>query len=286
MTIVERALELVPNDADRPRFRPRRPGLRQGPRRTYPERDSARPRRPDLGGDGGPGQGGRHSAADPGGGGDPGPDRDRGRRGGPEPGPDQGLRPGWSARRVVAASSRRLVILVGEESWSRAGNARQVAGRGDAIRPAPVRAAAGRTRLPAGALRPGGRSVCDGQRQSHSIVGSSRLRMRRVLEMDIRAIPGVVGTGLFLGMADTVLVGDRRDFRMLEERHREDRSHGTRQKPTTSRCNKLHELPPVVTDWQRTVWCPDCDSYDCGLCGNPYAGTAKRPVRSTARYCP
>ena len=27
------------------------------------------------------------------------------------------------------------------------------------------------------------------------------------LEMDIRAIPGVVGTGLFLGMADTVLVG-------------------------------------------------------------------------------
>ena len=27
------------------------------------------------------------------------------------------------------------------------------------------------------------------------------------LEADIRAIPGVVGTGLFLGMADIVLVG-------------------------------------------------------------------------------
>jgi len=41
------------------------------------------------------------------------------------------------------------------------------------------------------------------------------------LEADIRAIPGVVGTGLFLAMADTVLVGDRNDFRMIEERKRE-----------------------------------------------------------------
>jgi ribose 5-phosphate isomerase A len=40
------------------------------------------------------------------------------------------------------------------------------------------------------------------------------------LEMDIRAIPGVVGTGLFLGMADTVLVGDRKSFEMIEERRR------------------------------------------------------------------
>jgi len=41
------------------------------------------------------------------------------------------------------------------------------------------------------------------------------------LERDILAIPGVVGTGLFLGMADTVLVGDRTDFRLIEERRRE-----------------------------------------------------------------
>jgi ribose 5-phosphate isomerase A len=40
------------------------------------------------------------------------------------------------------------------------------------------------------------------------------------LESDIRAIPGVVGTGLFLGMADTVLIGDTNDFRMIEERQR------------------------------------------------------------------
>jgi ribose 5-phosphate isomerase A len=40
------------------------------------------------------------------------------------------------------------------------------------------------------------------------------------LEMDIRAIPGVVGTGLFLGMANTVLVGDRENFRLIEEKRR------------------------------------------------------------------
>ena len=38
------------------------------------------------------------------------------------------------------------------------------------------------------------------------------------LEIDICAIPGVVGTGLFLAMADTVLVGDPGDFRIIDER--------------------------------------------------------------------
>jgi len=40
------------------------------------------------------------------------------------------------------------------------------------------------------------------------------------LECDIRAIPGVVSNGLFLEMADIVLVGDREDFRLLEEKQR------------------------------------------------------------------
>lgn len=40
------------------------------------------------------------------------------------------------------------------------------------------------------------------------------------LELDILEIPGVVGTGLFLNMADTVLVGDRTDFRLIEEKRR------------------------------------------------------------------
>lgn len=39
------------------------------------------------------------------------------------------------------------------------------------------------------------------------------------LEIRIRAIPGVVGTGLFLGMADVVLVGDDQ-FRLIDERRR------------------------------------------------------------------
>jgi ribose 5-phosphate isomerase A len=37
------------------------------------------------------------------------------------------------------------------------------------------------------------------------------------LESDVRAIPGVVGTGLFLGMAETVLVGASNDFRLIDE---------------------------------------------------------------------
>jgi ribose 5-phosphate isomerase A len=43
------------------------------------------------------------------------------------------------------------------------------------------------------------------------------------LETDIRAIPGVVGTGLFLGMAEVVLVGAREDFRLIEEKKRTSR---------------------------------------------------------------
>ncbi len=38
-------------------------------------------------------------------------------------------------------------------------------------------------------------------------------------EANVRAIPGVVGTGLFIGMADTVLVGDS-DFGLVTELHR------------------------------------------------------------------
>jgi ribose 5-phosphate isomerase A len=40
------------------------------------------------------------------------------------------------------------------------------------------------------------------------------------LERDIREIPGIVGTGLFLRMANTVLVGSQADFRLIEERQR------------------------------------------------------------------
>ena len=33
-------------------------------------------------------------------------------------------------------------------------------------------------------------------------------------------------------------------------------------------CNKLPELPPVLTEWQVATWCPDCPHYDGGACGS------------------
>jgi ribose 5-phosphate isomerase A len=51
------------------------------------------------------------------------------------------------------------------------------------------------------------------------------------LEARIRAIPGVVGTGLFVGMADMVLIGDT-NFHLIEERRRT----GTKAKEQSS-CN-------------------------------------------------
>jgi hypothetical protein len=34
-------------------------------------------------------------------------------------------------------------------------------------------------------------------------------------------------------------------------------------------CKKLSEAPSVVTEWQQTAWCPDCEHYDRGTCVNP-----------------
>lgn len=39
--------------------------------------------------------------------------------------------------------------------------------------------------------------------------------------------------------------------------------------PTTYRCKKLSELPLVIAEWQQTAWCPDCEYYSDGQCGNP-----------------
>lgn len=44
------------------------------------------------------------------------------------------------------------------------------------------------------------------------------------LQAKLRAIPGVVDTGLFLGMADTVLVGDGETFRLVQELRRPRRA--------------------------------------------------------------
>jgi ribose 5-phosphate isomerase A len=126
--------------------------------------------------------------------------------------------------KIVAASSRGLIILVGEEKL-----VPQLGTRGKlpvevtlfalplcerrlgelGCRPVPYRQGAGLF------VTDNGNHILDCQ------IGP--IPDARRLEMDIRAIPGVVGTGLFLGMADSVLVGDRDTFRLIEERRRNSR---------------------------------------------------------------
>ncbi len=123
--------------------------------------------------------------------------------------------------KIVAASSKRLIVLVGDEKL-----VPQLGTRGKlpvevvpfalplcerrlgelGCRPAPYRQGAELF------VTDNGNHIVDCQIEP--IADPVRL------ELDIRAIPGVVGTGLFLGMADTVLVGDRVDFRLIEERKR------------------------------------------------------------------
>ena len=123
--------------------------------------------------------------------------------------------------KIVAASSRRLIILVGEEKLvPRLGTHGKLP-----VEVTPFALPLCERRLGELGLRPipyrqgDGLFVTDNRNyildcQIDPIPDAPKL------EMDIRAIPGVVGTGLFLGMADTVLVGDRENFRLIEERQR------------------------------------------------------------------
>ena len=123
--------------------------------------------------------------------------------------------------KVVAASSRRLVILVGDEKL-----VTQLGSRGRLpVEVMPFALALCQRRLSELGYQPipyrdgGGLFVTDnGNHILDCQIGPIRDAPR--LESDIRAIPGVVGTGLFLGMADTVLVGDRNDFRLMTEKKR------------------------------------------------------------------
>jgi ribose 5-phosphate isomerase A len=123
--------------------------------------------------------------------------------------------------KIVAASSRRLIILVGDEKL-----VPQLGTRGKLpVEVTPFALPLCERRLSELGCRPNpyhqgndlfvtdnGNYILDCQ--IDPIPDAPKL------EMEIRAIPGVVGTGLFLGMADTVLVGDRNDFRLIEEKRR------------------------------------------------------------------
>jgi ribose 5-phosphate isomerase A len=123
--------------------------------------------------------------------------------------------------KIVAASGRRLIILVGDEKL-----VPRLGSRGKLpveVMPMALPLCERRLRelgcTPVRYLQGGELFVTDNGNhildcRIDPIADPARL------ESDIRAIPGVVGTGLFLGMADTVLVGDRNDFRMIEEKQR------------------------------------------------------------------
>jgi ribose 5-phosphate isomerase A len=130
--------------------------------------------------------------------------------------------------KIVAASSRRLIILVGDEKL-----VPRLGSRGKLpVEVVPFALPLCERRLRELGCQPVPYAQGDGLFVTDNGNHILDCRLDPItdaprLELGIRAIPGVVGTGLFLGMADTVLVGDRNNFRMIEERQRGDR----RQRP-------------------------------------------------------
>jgi ribose 5-phosphate isomerase A len=130
--------------------------------------------------------------------------------------------------KIVAASSQRLIILVGEEKL-----VPQLGTHGKLpveVTPFALPLCERRLRelgcAPVPYVQGKGLFVTDnGNHIIDCRIGPISDATR--LEMDIRGIPGVVGTGLFLGMADTVLIGGRSDFTMIEERRRKSRPNGS-----------------------------------------------------------
>jgi ribose 5-phosphate isomerase A len=123
--------------------------------------------------------------------------------------------------KIVAASSRRLVILVGREKLvSKLGQRGKLP-----VEVVPFALPLCRRRIAALGLKPvpyerdGNRFVTDNG--NHILdCETGGIADPQKLEADLRAVPGVVGTGLFLGMADTVLVGEGDDFTLTDEMRR------------------------------------------------------------------
>jgi ribose 5-phosphate isomerase A len=111
--------------------------------------------------------------------------------------------------KIVAASSRRLVILVGAEKLVPVLGSRGVL----PIEVVPFGLPLCRRRLIGLGCQPrvrlvNGRPYVTDNGNQILDCGVSPIRDPAALEQAIVSIPGVVGTGLFIGMADTVLVQD------------------------------------------------------------------------------
>jgi ribose 5-phosphate isomerase A len=123
--------------------------------------------------------------------------------------------------KVVAASSRRLIILVGDEKL-----VPQLGTRGKLpVEVIPFALPLCERRLSQLGCRPvpyrQGNDLFVTDNGNHILdCEIEPISDPARLETDIRAIPGVVGSGLFLGMAETVLVGHRDNFQLIEERRR------------------------------------------------------------------
>lgn len=121
--------------------------------------------------------------------------------------------------KIVAASSRRLVILVGEEKL-----VPQLGGRGKLpVEVVPFALPLCQRRLtdlgctPVPFVQDDRLFVSD---NGNHIIDCTIAPIENAskLEQELRAIPGLVGTGLFLQMAETVLVGEQASFQLLDEK--------------------------------------------------------------------
>jgi ribose 5-phosphate isomerase A len=121
--------------------------------------------------------------------------------------------------KIVAASSRKLVILVGDEKL-----VPQLGARGRLpVEVVPFAVPLCTRRLTDLGLRPVVWEVngTPGKTDNGNCIldcGTNLIPDAAVLEANIRSIPGVVGSGLFLRMANTVLVGSGNRFEMIAEK--------------------------------------------------------------------
>jgi ribose 5-phosphate isomerase A len=139
--------------------------------------------------------------------------------------PDLGLIKGYGRamvrEKVVAAASRRLVILVGRDKLvNRLGQRGKLP-----VEVVPFALAVCERRLRSLGLDPvpyeaDGKLFLTDNGNHILDCRCGPIADPVGLENALRAVPGVVGTGLFLGMADTVLVGEGDNFRLVEERSR------------------------------------------------------------------